>query len=129
MKLINLTCDLLRIEDDPTLNGCLVFLWRNSDIGFVFSPDAEKEVTYVYGTSYAFKDDANPEDTKGFFDYVRRHLWDGFRAVPTDSFEARVAWHEKTIFEMYNDFDKTCKNAGIEIHDYSYRYSKIIPVR
>ena len=126
MKLITLNNELLRIEDDPVLNGCLVFLWGASDIGFVFSPDAEKEITYVYGTSYAFKKDANPADTKGFFDYVKSHLWDGFIANPSDSFEDRVAWHKKTIPEMYSDFDDACKKAGIETHDL-YRYSKIIP--
>lgn len=100
------------IDNDPVLQDYILYNWKNSDIGFIFSPDLRNEITYVYGSGFLFSNPAGKE-YNNFFDYVKNHMSEKFRPIKDDSIIQKIKWTFR-VRNMYKDFKAEILSAVSE---------------
>ena len=100
------------IDNDPVLQDYIFYNWKNSDIGFIFSPDLRNEITYVYGSGFLF---SNPTEKEynDFFGYVKNHMSEKFRSIKDDSIIQKIKW-TFCVRNMYKDFRAEIQSAVLE---------------
>jgi hypothetical protein len=100
------------IDNDPVLQDYILYNWKNSDIGFIFSPDLRNEITYVYGSGFLFSNSTGKE-YNNFFDYVKNHMSEKFRPIKDDSIIQKIKWTFR-VRNMYKDFKAEILSAVLE---------------
>ena len=100
------------IDNDPVLQDYILYNWKNSDIGFIFSPDLRNEITYIYGSGFLFSN-LTEKEYNNFFDYVKNHMSEKFRPTKDDSIIQKIKWTFH-VRNMYRDFKTEIQSAVLE---------------